>query len=148
MAFSFYERPNSRDSTLSPPTVTLRYCAQGEHSSGIVNAYALSLTPAIVVHQGALLYRQDVQVEPQGYDVYYVTAPYAQQKKANGSFHLSFDTTGGTLNIKASRQTVASYPTNPAAPNHGGAIGVKGNKEVEGVDIVVPALKLTVHFKH
>ena len=146
MAFSFYERPNSRDSTNSPPAVTLRYVAQGEHSSSFVNAYALAGTPAIVVHQNQILYRQDIQLEPAGYDVYYATIPYAQQKKENGSFHLTFDTTGGTLNLKASKQTVASYPE--GAPNHGGAIGVKSNKEVEGADIVIPALKISVHFKH
>jgi hypothetical protein len=146
MAFSIRERPNSRDSTNSPPAVTLRYVAQGEHSSGIVNAYALGATPAIVVHRNAILYRQDVQLEPAGYDVYYITVPYAQKKKENGSFHLSFDTSGGTLNLKASKQTVASYPE--GAPDHGGAIGVKSNKEVEGADVVIPALKLSVKFSH
>jgi hypothetical protein len=148
MAFSIRERPSSRDSTSSPPTVNLRYVAQGEHNEAIVKATALAAIPAIVATAEGILYRQDLQVEPAGYDVYYITAPFAQRKKENGTWRLTFDTTGGTLNIKAARQHVASYPDGPGTPNHGGAIGVKSNKEVEGVDIVVPALKLTVHFKH
>jgi hypothetical protein len=154
MAFSFYERPSSRDSTDSPPAVTLRYCAQGEHNDAIVKSYARLATPLVVVHNGAFLYRQDISCEPAGFDVYYLTAPYAPKKREHGSFRLTFDTTGGTLNVKCSRSTVASYkqPGDTGdIPNHQGAIGVKSKGkglDVEGAEIVVPALKITVHFKH
>ena len=108
MAFSFYERPNSRDSTNVPPTVNLRYVAQGQHDEAYVKAFALGATPALVAVAEGILYRQDLQVEPAGYDVYYVTCPYAEKKTANGTFRVTFDTTGGTLNLKASKTTVAS----------------------------------------
>ena len=152
MAFKFTERRNSRESTSNPPSVTLRYAAQGEPNDAIVKAYAVSATPYIVVSDDdGVLYRQDVQLEPQGFALYHVSVPYGPRKTENGSYRVTFDTTGGSLKLTASKQTVASYKQTGdagAIPNHGGAIGVKSNKEVEGAEIIVPALKLSVHFKH
>ena len=91
------------------------------------------------------LFRQDVQLDWQGRDVCYVKVPYGPRKKESGNFRLSFDTTGGTIHIKLAKSHVASYPA--GAPNHGGAIGVNKD-EVEGTDIVIPALKLTGTFTH
>lgn len=52
----------------------------------------------------------------------------------------SFDTQGGTIRITNSRAT-ARFPG--TAPDHKGAIEVDPDGDVNGVDIVVPALKLT-----
>ena len=52
----------------------------------------------------------------------------------------SFDTQGGTIRVTNSRATVR-YPS--TAPDHKGAIEVDSDGDVQGVDIVVPALKLT-----
>lgn len=59
----------------------------------------------------------------------------------------SWDTTGGTVKMTTSRATSRYAIAGRIAPDHRGAIGVKG-KEVEGVDRVIPALKLTATFRH
>lgn len=52
----------------------------------------------------------------------------------------SFDTQGGTIRVTNSRATVRFPGT---APDHKGAIEVDSDGEVGGIDIAVPALKLT-----
>ncbi len=56
----------------------------------------------------------------------------------------SFDTTGGTIRVTHSKQTRARYPG--TGPNFNNAIGV-ANGEPQGVDIVIPALKLNVTYR-
>ncbi|MEQ1828522.1 MAG: hypothetical protein ABL921_21345 [Pirellula sp.] len=52
----------------------------------------------------------------------------------------SFDTGGGTIRITNSRAT-ARFPN--TAPDHQGAIEVDADGDVQGVDVVIPALKLS-----
>jgi len=146
MVFRFKERPDSRKSTSNPPSFELKYSAAGATDDAFVRAYALAGSPSLVNTGDGTLYRQDLQVEWQGREIAYVSIPYGPRKKENGQFRLSFDTTGGTLNIKLAKSHVATYPA-AGAPNHGGAIGVHGD-QVDGADIVIPALKLTGHFTH
>jgi len=54
----------------------------------------------------------------------------------------SFDTTGGTTHITQAESETRFSNGEPAAPNMNKAIGVDGDK-VNGVDIVLPALKWT-----
>jgi hypothetical protein len=64
----------------------------------------------------------------------------------------TFEVRGGTQHVKHSRKTMARYGrwesgSPGAAPNHRGAIGVKGD-EIEGVDIVVPVFSWSeTHYK-
>ena len=51
---------------------------------------------------------------------------------------------GGTVHIKAGIP-IATYPS--TEPDHDGLIGVKGD-DVEGIDIVIPAMRVIVHFTH
>lgn len=150
MSFRFTERRTSRESTDTPPTITLRFSATGQNDNAFVRAYAVAATPAIYGHpSGALLYRQDVRVEPFGHEFYYVEVPYAEKKQDTGSFQLSFDTTGGTVHITASKQTVAAYGSGANVNDHKQSIGVTGpDKDPEGADVVIPVLKLTATFKH
>jgi hypothetical protein len=145
MAFQFKERPDSGASTSNPPTLTLRYVANGSNDRSFVKGFALSQTLPFVATQQGNLYRQDVLVEPQGHKLFYVTVPYAQRKYQVGQFRFSVSSTGGSFHIKTSRQTVARYPSD--ATDHKQLIGVNGDN-VDGVDIVIPAMKLTCHFKH
>jgi hypothetical protein len=119
--------------------------AAGEFDAAVVNAYAYAATPAVVAVLEGILYRQDIRTDPAGFGVYHISVPYGPRKYETGSFRFSFDTTGGTIHIKASKQTVAKYP--PTAPDHKQLIGVHGD-EVDGADVVIPALKISVHFKH
>jgi hypothetical protein len=60
----------------------------------------------------------------------------------------SVDTTGATAKITQSRYGTTRYAVSGrTAPNHYGAIGVHGT-EVDGIEIVVPTLKLTATAVH
>jgi hypothetical protein len=144
MVFRFKERPTSRRSAKNQ--FELQYVAAGATDEYYVRGYALAATPAIVNTPEGTLYRQDLSIDWQASDIAYVSVPYAERKKENGTFRLSFDTTGGTLTIKCAKEHIATFPST-GAPNHGGAINVHGD-EVDGTDIVVPALKITAHFTH
>lgn len=61
-----------------------------------------------------------------------------------------FDTTGGTIKLTASKNTSRYPATGRTAPDFKGAIGVKNtgkDAEPEGVDIVIPGLKLTMTYR-
>jgi hypothetical protein len=153
MPLTFYEVPESRKVSAVPPSATLKYKASGEQNESIVAAFAEAATGSIYASPFGLLYRQDIQLEPDGANQYWVTIPYAQKKKESGQWTFTFDTTGATVKLKCARQHIHTYwapgtvstPTNP----HKGMIGAKGSDgDVEGVDITVPALKINVQFRH
>lgn len=144
--FTFEETPDSRSMTFEPPSFTYKYKADGEHDDATVQAYALFATPVSVFTSAGQLWRQNIQVEPDGWGQYLVTVPYGKRNKTTGDYTWSFDTSGATVKIKAAKEHIASYPDD--GDWHNGAIGVKADGEVEGVDIVIPALALTVTFNH
>lgn len=153
MSFQFEETPDSRQETAEPPTYTLVYKAVGETDDTIVQSYAYNATPIAVYRPSGVLYRKDIRREPDGWGQYLVTVPYGKLDKKStptGSASFSFSTRGATINIKAAKAHVASYPGGSAS--HKGAIGVKrsgdGSYDVEGADIIIPALRLTYSFKH
>jgi hypothetical protein len=146
MTFNFRERPSSRSGTTSPPSVTLKYVATGSSDDLFVRNYAISASPQIYATSQGVLYRQDIKVSAESADTYYIDVPYGPKEKETGSFTLSFDTQGGTIHISNSLETIQSYPIG-AAPDFKQAIGVNGD-EVAGCDVVTPALKLTLAYKH
>lgn len=152
MAFRFEERPGSRRSSFSPPTEVIEYLADGVGSALTVRVLAASLVSPVVDTTQGTLYLQNLELIEIGTMLYYVTATYGQAKGGDGSipvgsFRRSFDTSGGTFHITVSKATRAKYASSGTAPDHKGAIGVR-NGEVEGTDIVIPALKITVSAKH
>jgi hypothetical protein len=76
-----------------------------------------------------------------------VEVPYARKtnQPPTGQWSFSFDTTGGSFHIKASKETVNSYGTDP--PDFKQLIGVNGD-DVDGADVVIPSLKINVNYKH
>ena len=146
MTFKFTERRNSRQTTTEPPTFVLRYAAAGSNDSEYARTYALAATPSIVAAASAILTRQDVAVDPVGFELFNVDIPYGKDKKLNGSYKLHFDTTGGTVHITQAKEHIASYPA--GAADHQGAIGVTDKDDVQGTEVVIPALKIVVSFSH
>ncbi len=146
----FQERPISQPSSGNPPSKVYNFGCWGTTDTDEVQATALIMTPAAVPSTYGVLYRQDVIVDPEGSDHWGVRVPYGPHPKVAGSFTLSFDTTGGTVNQKVSLSTVDSYTADVGDPvaNYGGAIDVQDDGQVNGIDIVIPALKLNVAFKH
>ena len=141
MTFRFFEQPRSRSQTFLPPSAELVYTASGTTDDAYVMSYALLATPAMYLG----LWRQDIRLEPVASSLYTVVVPYGPNNVVMGEFRLAFDTTGGTIHILASRQTLSSYPA--GAPDYKGLIGVHA-ADVDGCDIVIPALRLTVNFQH
>lgn len=145
MTFRFHERPVSRSTTHAQPSYTANYMASGTNDAAFVKSFALAATPAVVSTVQGTLYRQDLQIESQGHELFYITVPYGPRKNETGQFRLTFDTTGGTVHITASKETVGKFPSDAA--NHKQLIGVHGDN-VDGTDIVIPALRISVVFRH
>jgi len=76
---------------------------------------------------------------------------YDQRRQLDtGEIRWSGSTTGGTLRITSSLETVNSYaPAGETAPDFKQAIGVTAEGgDPEGVDIVVPAAKFSAEYRH
>lgn len=148
MSILFTEKTDSRQQTKA--SYTLRYTASREQDDQAVMLYALANTPAVVGTPFGNMFRQDITLEPVGYANYTVTVPYGPRQRATGSYTWNFDTTGGTVRIKAAKEHVASYENGGSVSGdwHKGAIGVQQDGSVEGTDVVIPALKLNVTFRH
>lgn len=150
MTFRFEEKPTSRSGAITARTQDRMWYASGSVDENFVISYALAATPAVISTPQGTLYRQDVKYDWSAPDYCNVTVPYGPNSRATGSVKITFDTTGGTFNLKASYQTMGSYkqPADAGAiPSQGGAIGVHGD-EVDGVDVTIPALKISATFRH
>lgn len=148
MTFRFTESRDSRRLTTTPPSQTNCFTAAGSNDQAYVRAYAIAATPSVVASIYGTLYRQDVAVDPIGYSTWKITVPYATRKQEAGSYRLTFDTTGGTVHIASSKETIGKYAgTGITAPDYKQLIGVNG-ENVDGADIVIPALKITCHYRH
>lgn len=81
------------------------------------------------------------------------TANYADPERAEektlnpGDIEWTADTTGATQRIYVSRGTKRYAPAGQTAPDFKGAIGCKSDRDIEGCDIVIPACKVTAHYK-
>ena len=149
MSISLAETPRSRTFDEGSKTYTLEYVSTGEFDDTVVQTYVRSATPLIASTVVGTLYRQPMRVSPMGANVYSVTVPYGEKNKVTGEYNFSFDTTGGTVTVKAAKEHVNSYPADPGVANpHKGSIGVTKDGDVEGAQIVIPALKLTYGFRH
>jgi hypothetical protein len=138
--------PDGIQSTSQEPSETRRYKIADVSNKNTAQAYAIASTPAIISTVHGILYRQDVQVSQAAWDQWMVEVPYGTRKNITGDFTWDFDTTGGTLHITQAKQEVARYPA-ADAPNQKGAIAVDGD-EVKGTEIIVPAMKININFRH
>ncbi len=145
-AFMLKERPESRSQSTAERQDVLLY-ASGSPDPEFIRGQVLANTASILVTLGGTLYRQtpDISIEFEASDYALITVPYGKLQREAGSLRWGFDTTGGTVNIKAGLESIASYPA--GAQGHEGAIGVNGD-QVDGVDIVIPALKFNVSVRH
>ncbi len=141
MSIRFYLKHKGVKSTEDPRTITEQYVFKGSAVWVYVRAYVISATPRIKYG----LFRQDIQIESKGHDLWYITIPYGPVPLPEPSvvdFSWEFDTTGGVARIKHAKQHIADYGRAlETPPNHQGAIEVNQDGNVEGCDIVVPAFK-------
>lgn len=146
MAFEFFEIPEHLESTANPPTYTTHWKAINTISQTYVHSFALGATPAVIATIYGILYRQDIRVRQSAYNQFDVEIPYAARKAEQGEWTWDYDTSGASIHITNSKETIESYPVS-TAPDHKGAIGVSGD-DVAGTERVIPALKINVHYKH
>lgn len=141
----FDEKPTSGGQTSEPATLTKLYTLAGFTDEAAAFAYARAATATMAAGAGQVLYRQDVRVEPLGYDMWDVTVPYGTLEKNAGEYRFSFSTMGGTVTVRQAKEHIAVFPA--GKPNNQGAIDVQ-NGEAQGVEIVIPALKMTYTYRH
>lgn len=140
----FHEIPESRTIGFDPPVASTHWVCEGEFDDYVVANMALSLIPTHYLHPRGLLYRDDIRIREAGHKLYNIEALYALENKEIGSYRIEFDTLGGTVHVKGGTH-VATFPS--GAPAHDGLIGVKGD-DVEGADIIIPAMRVIVHYSH
>lgn len=139
--------PGSGNLGTNPPSLELKYFAVGTTNQSYVAAFAAGAIPSIATTPQGVVYRQNIALNWEKADYCVVTATFGPTDRTLGSYDVSFDTAGGTVHITGSKETVGKYPIADNPPDMGGAIGVNGD-DVDGTDIIVPALKLTVSFRH
>lgn len=151
MAIRWIERPAHVESTSDPPSQTRKYRLIGTISENTARANAMALSGAIVTSTVyGTLYRGDIRLSQFDYNSWDVDIPYTAIKRAVGEWTFSFDTTGGTVHISNSKETIRKYRrsgTTGTIPTTGGAIDVQPD-EVKGADIVIPTMKINVSYKH
>jgi hypothetical protein len=148
MSFSFQLSPRSPTQVSSnPPLIEHEYVAEGIDDSTVVHAAGLQYTPPAIASAQGTLYRQDVRVMKQGFGLFYVAVPYAPRAKSK--FTWDYDTQGGTVNVKVSRQTIGRYvAAGQVERDHAGAIGRNLDGSVDGVDIVIPSMVINAQITH
>jgi hypothetical protein len=148
MTIRIFERPQSGTGNTNPPTHVTVWGISGIESDFIAKAYATSVvSPSVDTPQG-LLWLQNIQIDHDGFQLWTATANYGQENRNLGAVKFSYDTTGGSVHITNSKATIAKFAkAGDAAPDNKQLIGVNGD-QVEGVDIILPALKLNYSFRH
>jgi hypothetical protein len=158
MSITVYEKAKSPRARFVNPTenngssIEFRYVVLGTQSEVQAANAALALAPLAYVVNDEVLVRQEVVPDASGPESWEVAVKYGteDQKKSRekpepGTWHFSFDTTGGTHKITQSLETLwrgERSNINPA-PDLLGAIGYDG-KKVQGVETVVPKLEFSI----
>lgn len=142
---------DSRDAIDRTGTGKRTFIVRGSTSRTSIDAHVISeaLLPELVTFGTRQMVYRDADVEELAYGVYQVTGNYAEPDRAEkerrldvGEKKLSFDTSGATVRVFTSRSTIAKHPT--TAGDYKGLIGVNASGEPEGVDVVIPGLKITI----
>jgi hypothetical protein len=156
-------RSGSGNGDFSSRQVRVWHSSGSDDLAAIVTALKAAAPVSITCPVNAItLYRTQINYEPRGFEKYkleieYVDAEVVLQIQRLAETHLdagesrvTFSTTGGTARITTSLETVSSYKqagdANPI-PDFGQSIGVTREGDVQGVDIVVPALKLQISYR-
>lgn len=127
-----------------------RFKLYGIFTPSTAQGYAIAASPAIVAQASGILYRQDVKLSQTAFDAWDVEVPYDREKSIVGEWTWNFDTTGGTVHLTTSKQTLHKYKradVTESIPDHKGSIDVQ-DSEVRGIDIVIPTMKFNVSYRH
>jgi hypothetical protein len=118
--------------------------ADGEATVLQMRSHMLTVLPLVIdTHCG--LDSLDYDEADERTDRYTFTAGYSSRQRES-TLRIGWDSTGGTVRMTTSRGTQSYARSGVTAPNFQNAIGVR-NGEPEGVDVVIPALKLNFTYK-
>lgn len=130
-----------------------RYCMTGIPDEVAALNYALSYLPTYLATEG--LFRQGMKQENRGGDLYYFEVEFGPVPILDpGKWSFSFDTTGGTIHRRYSRECMDAYlpagsPLVAAEQKKNSAIGFHPNTgQIDGTDVVIPVAKRTYTYKH
>ena len=115
----------------------------------IAEAYSAFADEAPATFGGLPLTHFSYAEDDEGSHHFTFTAHYTR-KVPEATLRWSFDTTGGSIRLTTSKNTTRYAPSGRTAPDFQGAIGVKNtgkDAEPEGVDIILPGLKLTATYR-
>lgn len=153
------ERPAFITFTEDPPTRTYHYGVKGTIvPTSAKNLVAAAAPPVIATPQG-LLYRQPIDANQIHYNQWDVDVSYAQRNKEPGTWSWDSDSTGATVQVFVSKETIRRYSaaSNQAgsdaevlggAPDYKGAIAVDRDGNVQGTPIVIPSMRVNVQMKY
>lgn len=136
---------------------TLNYTLVGTTSENTARSTFLAATPGVILTAIGTLYREPPSIRQTAYDSFAIQVTYTRRKAETGEWTWDFDTTGGTVHISHAKESIARYysggsETGAAAatnvPKHNQAIGVDRTGNVQGTDIVIPAMKINVSYRH
>jgi hypothetical protein len=135
MSVTWGERPeNIVRSSTNPQAVTVGYVLTGVTIRSLANALAAAYSTAI--YSG--LYRTNIEVVHKGGGIWHVDVTYGsyeRKEREDGDHKWSFSAGGGTAHVTQGLNHVASYVASGAAVDHGGAIGVNEDGEIDGTDV-------------
>jgi hypothetical protein len=137
---TYDERNQGRSYDIVGQKLDVPFVVTGAFSEA--TCYAVALAASSAFRQG--LWRQNITANHQGNGCWHGTINYGPYQTAVGTYRLNYDTTGGTLRVTHSKAMRAKYGDN--APDTR-AIGAHDG-QIDGADIVIPALKLTWTFRH
>lgn len=150
------ETADSRAETVSPCSYHIELLVTGTDDDFAVAAIMALELPLAIKRPCGDVYRDGIDVEPDGYKRMYVTADY-KEGTGDGSqlsphaFTFNFDTQGGSVKMRLAKEHIATYEIFKDGPQpgvfHRGAIDVREG-HAEGTEVVIPGLKLGYSYKH
>jgi len=144
MTVSYEEFYKGRDFDFLSQKIEVPFVVTGVFDE--LAAHNVALASSSAARNG--LWRNNIKATHEGNGCWRGTVSYGQFQRAVGKWNLNFDTTGGTLHIKVSKALRAKYGTGaPYTVGQAGPIGAHDG-QVDGCDIIIPALKLTWTFRH
>jgi hypothetical protein len=133
-------------------SATVSYNVLETDTAATARALAKALAPLAVAVDLETLVRQEIDVQPTGYDCWRVDVSYgpesdsqSQETPEPGTWKFDFDTSGGRHKVTKSLATISRHwkSGTDEAPDLKGAIGYDGER-VNGVEILIPVLKFTI----
>lgn len=155
MTMQLIRKPAFADS--DGETKTLHYTVTGTISEDVARNFFLLSTDNYIATSWGTLYREKPVIHQFANDMFDVDVTYTRRNREVGQWNMDFDTSGGTVVITHSKESIKRYSSSTselgsaaatAVPKYFNAIGVDRTGEPKGTEKIIPALKFNVQFNH